>query len=58
MGRGGETNNLTFMFALAGLFVSALMHSEFCWGLFGGVFEGGERPSSDSAVPRLWFVVC
>uniref|UniRef100_A0A8D2NEU2 40S ribosomal protein S17 n=1 Tax=Zonotrichia albicollis TaxID=44394 RepID=A0A8D2NEU2_ZONAL len=24
------------MFALAGLFVSALMHSEFCWGLFGG----------------------
>lgn len=52
-------NNLTFTFALAGLFVSALMHSEFCRVLFGGFFErGGAHPSSDSAVPRLWFLVC
>lgn len=45
------------MFALAGLFVSALMHSEFCWGLFGGVLRGGVplKPfcSSQTLVPGL-----
>lgn len=34
------------MFALAGLFVSALMHSEFCWGLFEGVLRGGSAPQA------------
>lgn len=52
-----KTKNLTFMFALAGLFVSALMHSEFCWGLFGGVLRGGVplKPfcSSQTLVPGL-----
>lgn len=42
----GEKKNLTFTFALAGLFVSALMHSEFCRVLFGGFLRGGSAPQA------------